>query len=171
MRISLEQWPCSRGWVRCDLPLGLLPTAPGCCWRWWRTLTRWWDHWKALQEGINTFCTNFRNTFRIWKHVFFLTRLPSPAMDRLAPRPRTNAVDGLNSDLVLCPLLQVFYSELSLQPVHDGMGKDPAFWSGFWVLDAVANEIWVAVVLPLWKRLRGVCFVSFHTFKQNEDKL
>lgn len=54
-------------------------------------------------------------------HIPLLTRLPGPAVDWLAPGSWANTVDGLNSDLVLCPLLQVLDGELPLQPVHDDM--------------------------------------------------
>ena len=87
-------------------------------------------------------------------HDPLLTRLPGPAMDSLAPWSRANTIDGLNPDLILCPLFQVLYSELSLQPVHDDVRKNSPFGSRFGVMDAVANKIWIAVVLPLWKRLK-----------------
>lgn len=74
-------------------------------------------------------------------------------MDWLAPGSRANTVDGLNSDLVLHPLLQVFDCELPLQPVHDDMGKNAPFRASFGVLDTVADKIWIPIVLPLWKRL------------------
>lgn len=74
-------------------------------------------------------------------------------MDRLAPRSGANTVDGLNSDLILHPLFQVLNSELPFQAVHDDMGKNSPFRSGFGVLDTITNEIWIPIVLPLWKRL------------------
>lgn len=74
-------------------------------------------------------------------------------MDRLAPGSRADAVDGLNSDLVLRPLLEVLNGELPLQSVHDDVGQNPSFRPGFRVLDPVAHQLWVPIVLPLWKRL------------------
>lgn len=53
--------------------------------------------------------------------VTSLTRLSGPAVDWLAPRPGANSVGGLNSDLVLRPLLEVLDGELPLQPIHDNM--------------------------------------------------
>lgn len=79
-------------------------------------------------------------------------------MDRLAPGSRPNSVNGLNSDLVLSPLLQVLDRELPLQTVHDDMREDPAFGARLPVLHPVTNEIWVPIVLPLWKRLWGIKF-------------
>lgn len=87
-------------------------------------------------------------------HFFFLTRFPRPSVDRRAPGSRADAVDGLNSDLVLGPLLQVLDGELPLQPVHDDMGENSTFGPCFGVLQSVANQVWVPVVLPLWQRLR-----------------
>lgn len=55
-----------------------------------------------------------------------LTRLPRPASDRLAPGPRPNTVDGLDPDLVHCPLFQVLDGELSLQTVDDDVDQRPA---------------------------------------------
>lgn len=77
-------------------------------------------------------------------------------MDRLAPGSRANSIDSLDTDLVLCPLFQVLDGELPLQPVHDYMEENSSFGSRLAVLDAIADVIWVAVVLPLWKWLRGV---------------
>lgn len=94
-------------------------------------------------------------------HVSILTGLSGPAVDRLAPGPGADPVDGLDSDLILGPLLQVLDSELPLQPVHDDMGENSPFRPGFRVLDPVADEIWIPVVLPLRKRLREfLCFIS-----------
>lgn len=106
------------------------------------------------------------------KRVCALTGLSGPAVDRLAPGPGADAVDGLNSDLVLGPLLQVLDGELPLQPVHDDVRQDPPFGPGFGVLHPVADEIWIPVVLPLWKRLRGFfccccCFYSPSSRKIN----
>lgn len=47
--LTFDWWPCIPGWVHYDQSLGPPPSAPGCCWRWWRKLTRWWDRWRALQ--------------------------------------------------------------------------------------------------------------------------
>lgn len=91
----------------------------------------------------------------LMKRVSVLTGLSGPAMDRLAPGPGADTVDGLNSDLVLGPLLQVLDGELPLQPVHDDVRQDSPFGPGFGVLHPVADKIWIPVVLPLWKRLRG----------------
>lgn len=89
----------------------------------------------------------------------FLTWLPGPAMDWLTPGSRANTINGLNSDLILSPLFQVLYSELPLQAVHYNMGQNASFGPSFEVLDAVANKIWIAIVLPLWKRLRSLQFL------------
>lgn len=108
------------------------------------------------------------------KRVCALTGLSGPAVDRLAPGPGADAVDGLNSDLVLGPLLQVLDGELPLQPVHDDVRQDPPFGPGFGVLHPVADEIWIPVVLPLWKRLRGFFWLLllflFPQFKENQYK-
>lgn len=104
----------------------------------------------------------------VWHgHISVLTGLPGPSMDRLAPGPRANTVNGLNSDLILGPLLQVLDSELPLLPVHDDMGENSPFGPGFRVLHPVANEIGIPIVLPLWKRLRRffVCLFLFPLFK------
>ncbi len=101
--------------------------------------------------------------------VSVLTRLPGPAVDRLTPGPGADPVDGLNSDLILGPLLQVLDGELPLQPVHDDVGQNSPFRPGFRVLYAVSNKIWIPVVLPLWKRLRGF-FVLFPQFRQDQYK-
>lgn len=91
----------------------------------------------------------------MYAHISILTRLPSPAVDWLAPGPRANTIDGLNSDLILSPLLQVLDSELPLQSVHDDVRENSPFSSSFRVLDPIADKIWIPIVLPLWKRLRG----------------
>lgn len=51
-RVIVDCWPCTPEWVHYDQPLGLHPTAPGCCWRWWQKLKRWWDRWRALQKQV-----------------------------------------------------------------------------------------------------------------------
>lgn len=86
-------------------------------------------------------------------HNSILTRLPGPAVDWLTPGTGANPVDGLNSDLVLGPLLQVLDCELPLQPVHDDMRENSPFGPGFGVLHPVADKIRIPIVLPLWKRL------------------
>lgn len=55
-----------------------------------------------------------------------LTRLPGPASDWLAPGSHPDAVDSLDPDLVLRPLLQVLNGKLSLQAVSNNMGQCPA---------------------------------------------
>lgn len=52
-------------------------------------------------------------------------------MDRLAPGPGANSVNGLNSDLILSPLLQVLDGELPLQPVHNDVGENSPFSPSF----------------------------------------
>lgn len=79
-----------------------------------------------------------------------LTRLPGPPSDWLAPGPGSDTVESLNPDLVLCPLLQVLDSELPLQPVSYHMGQRLALGACTGVLEPVAQQIWVPIVLPLW---------------------
>lgn len=107
----------------------------------------------------------------MYARISILTRLPGPAVDWQAPGPGANTVDGLNSDLILHPLLQVLDSELPLQPVHDDMGENSPFRPGFGVLHPVANEIWIPIILPLWKRLRGFFWLFlFPQFKPDQYK-
>lgn len=80
-------------------------------------------------------------------------------MYRLAPGPGAYTINGLNSDLILSPLLQVFNGELPLQTVHDDMGEDSPFRASFPVLHPIANKVWAPIVFPLWKRLRGFFFL------------
>ena len=86
--------------------------------------------------------------------VSSLTRLPGPAEDGCAPGPRADAVEGLDADLVLGPLLQVLDGELPLQAVGDDMGQNTSRGASFEVLDPVAHQLRVPIVLPLRKRLQ-----------------
>lgn len=107
---------------------------------------------------------------QVW-HISILTGLPGPAVDRLAPGPRADTVNGLNPDLILSPLLQVLDSELPLQSVHDHMGENSSRRTGFRVLHPVADEIGIPIVLPLWKRLRGFFFLLILSVQANSNNI
>lgn len=82
-----------------------------------------------------------------------LTRLPGSASDWLAPGTHPDAIDGLDPDLVLCPLLQVLDGELSLQAVSDDLRQCPALCACTGVLHPVPHLLCIPVVLPLRQRL------------------
>ncbi len=84
---------------------------------------------------------------------FGLTGLSGSSPYRLTPGSCSNAVDGLNSDLILRPLLQVFDGELSLQAICNDVQQGFGLSSGPAVLHTVTHRIWVPVVLPFRKRL------------------
>lgn len=90
---------------------------------------------------------------RNFDFCFLLTRLSGSAPYRLTPGSRSNAVDGLNSDLILGPLLQVLDGELSLQPVCDDVQQGFRWSSSPAVLHTVTHRIRVPIVLPFRKRL------------------
>lgn len=85
-----------------------------------------------------------------------LTGLSGPTPDWWAPGPCPNAVDGLDSDLVLGPLLQVLHGELPLQAVADDVDQGAALRTSPGILDPVSHLLGVPVVFPLRQRLEGI---------------
>ena len=90
---------------------------------------------------------------RAYERLNWLTGLSRPPLNGLAPGPGSDAVERLNADLVLGPLLQVLDGELPLQAVRDDVVQQLVRGSDLAVLNPVPHQLWSPVILPLRERL------------------
>lgn len=92
-------------------------------------------------------------------------------MNWLTPGSRANAIERLYFDLVLSPLFQILDGKLSLQSIRNDVGQDATLWSMSRILYPVSNQLWIAIVFPLWQRLKHkhssiwITIRSFWTFE------